>query len=324
MDTVIRPFASHDYPAVAAVRNAATPEEPVSVQGLQDRDEHKPEAIKRRRWVAEQKGRVVGMGEYTQSNDLYHPRKFQLIICVHPDHQGRGIGSMLYDHLVRELQPFEPIAFQARVHEDESDSLRFLAKRGFEEDFRQWESDLDVASFDLERWRAVEDRARARGISIVTLAELAADVHRDRRLYDLEVETDSDIPSPDSIRESLWPRDENRFQRYADLVLNDPDRSPWTYLVAVKDGEYIGLSYGDEDRENRVFDIDMTGVRQAYRGMGVATALKVRGVAWAREHRYATIRTWNDTANVAILALNEKLGFVRQPALIFFETPPLN
>jgi GNAT superfamily N-acetyltransferase len=321
MDARIRDFSPQDYPAVATVRSAAAPKDAVSVEGLQDRDQHTPEAIKCRRWVAEMRGEVVGVGEYTQSTDLYHPRVFRLIICVAPNHQGQGVGSMLYEHLVHELRPFEPVAFQARAHEDEINALRFLRGRGFREDFRQWESHLDVSEFDVDRWRAVEDRVRTLGVQIATLADLAADMDRDRRLYDLEVETGGDVPSPDSVRKSQWPRDENRFQRYADRILNDPDRPPWTYLVAVKDGEYIGLSYGEGDPESRIFDIDMTGVRRAYRGMGVATALKVRGIAQARAGGYATIRTWNDTANAPILALNDKLGFVRQPALIFFEKP---
>lgn len=321
MDVGIRDFSPHDYPTVAAVRNAAAPKDQVSAEGLQDRDQHMPEVIKWRRWVAETSDGVVGTGEYTQSTDMYHPRKFQLIICVHPHFQGQGIGSMLFEHLARQLQPFGPIAFQARTHEDENRSLRFLTSRGFKEDFRQWESHLDVSGFDADRWSAVEERVRTMGIRIVTLADLAADVNRDRRLYDLEVETDADVPSPDSVRNSQWPRDENRFQRYAERILNNPDRPPWTYLVALKEGEYIGLSYGERDLDSRIFDIDLTGVRRAYRGLGVATALKVRGIVEARTHGMATIRTWNDTSNRPILALNDKLGFVPQPALIFLEKP---
>jgi mycothiol synthase len=65
----------------------------------------------------------------------------------------------------------------------------------------------------------------------------------------------------------------------------------------------------------------MTGVGRAYRGLGVATALKVRGITCAREHGYATIRTLNDITNMPILGSNDKLGFVRQPALVFLKAP---
>lgn len=320
MDTRIRDFEAGDYSAVAAVRNGAMPKDPASAAQLKERDENRPVGLERRRWVAERGGRVVGVGEYTQSTDMYHPRKFQLIVCVDPRYRRQGIGSLLFEHLVGALERFEPIGLQARAHEDDRDTVRFLAERGFLEDFRQWESHLETAGFDGERWRPVEERVRAHGIAIVTLADLASDPERDRRLYDLEHELSEDIPSPDSVRNSLWPRDENRFRRYADGVLNDPDRAPWTYLVAVKDGEYIGMSYGSEEPEAGAFDIDFTGVRRAYRGWGIATALKMRGIELARSHGYTAVRTWNDTANVPILGLNDKLGFVRQPSLIFFET----
>jgi GNAT superfamily N-acetyltransferase len=250
---------------------------------------------------------------------MNHPRKFRLNIYVHPQDQRQGIGSLLFDQLARELRPFEPVAYQARAYEDDVHTVRFLARRGFVEDFRQWESHLDTAAFDAERWRSIEEGIRARGIAIATLAELADDAGRDRRLYDLELETSADIPSPDSVRNSLWPRDEHRFHRYVDLVLRDPDRAPWTYLVAVKEGEYIGLSYGTEEPAAGSFDIDFTGVKRAYRGLGLATALKVRGIELARARGYGTVRTWNDTANAPILALNDRLGFVRQPSLIFFD-----
>lgn len=117
MDATIRNFAPYDYPAVAAVRNAACPRDPATARQLKDRDDRRPEGIKWGRWVAERGSRVVGMGEYTQSTDLFHPRKFQLIIYVRPRHRGQGIGSMLYDHLVHELQRYEPIAYQARERE---------------------------------------------------------------------------------------------------------------------------------------------------------------------------------------------------------------
>ncbi|HEU5317585.1 MAG TPA: GNAT family N-acetyltransferase, partial [Chloroflexota bacterium] len=55
-----------------------------------------------------------------------------------------------------------------------------------------------------------------------------------------------------------------------------------------------------------------------YRGKGIAMALKVRGVRYAREHGYREIRTNNDTANRPMLRINEAMGFVKQPAWIIF------
>lgn len=59
-------------------------------------------------------------------------------------------------------------------------------------------------------------------------------------------------------------------------------------------------------------------MRWEFRGRGVATALKVRTVEYARDQGVREIRTWNEINNQRILAINVKFGFVRQPAWITF------
>ncbi len=44
--------------------------------------------------------------------------------------------------------------------------------------------------------------------------------------------------------------------------------------------------------------------------------LKLKVIAYAKAHGYTLIKTWNASTNSPILALNEKLGFRRQPAWI--------
>ena len=60
----------------------------------------------------------------------------------------------------------------------------------------------------------------------------------------------------------------------------------------------------------------LTATRREARGRGIALALKLRVAKYALELGYKTIRTDNDTRNAPMLAINDKLGFVRQPALI--------
>ena len=48
-------------------------------------------------------------------------------------------------------------------------------------------------------------------------------------------------------------------------------------------------------------------------------ALKLHVIKYAQERGYTLIKTRNDTENLPILTLNEKLGFVRQPAWIEYE-----
>ena len=47
-------------------------------------------------------------------------------------------------------------------------------------------------------------------------------------------------------------------------------------------------------------------------------ALKLKAVEYARSHGLKQIRTWNDSLNRPMLAINEALGFAREPAWITF------
>lgn len=45
-------------------------------------------------------------------------------------------------------------------------------------------------------------------------------------------------------------------------------------------------------------------------------ALKLQGVRYGIDHGYEEITTWNDSENLPMLKLNERLGFQRESAQI--------
>jgi GNAT superfamily N-acetyltransferase len=61
-----------------------------------------------------------------------------------------------------------------------------------------------------------------------------------------------------------------------------------------------------------------TGVTRTYRRRGLALALKLRGITYARAHGHPLIRTLNVSSNQSILALNQRLGFRRSLAWVGF------
>jgi predicted GNAT superfamily acetyltransferase len=63
----------------------------------------------------------------------------------------------------------------------------------------------------------------------------------------------------------------------------------------------------------------MTGVLREYRGRGIAIALKLRVTQYALQNGYDTIKTWNDSENVAMLAVNTKFRFKREVGWITME-----
>lgn len=312
MQAHIRPFTSTDYPGIAAVFNAANPQQFVTAEELRKGDEHHAQHHFQR-WIAEVEGRIAANGLYTQNAQTYHPHKFWFYVSVHPDYQNQGIGSAMYEQIMQALSPLEPISLRVEVREDMTRSIQFLQKRGFREDRRSWESHLDVAAFDPTPYAGLEEALHKQGIEIKARKELAVDPDRNRRLHALDDELNRDVPLPP---DEQWTTID--FDYFVEHWMNNPQSPEDAYVIAVADGEYVGEAGLWKKPEVDYIITDLTGVKRAYRRKRIALALKLRGIAYAKAHGYKTLKTWNDTYNAAMLALNTRLGFVRQLAVIEF------
>jgi GNAT superfamily N-acetyltransferase len=309
----IRDFTPTDeeYAALAAVENACYPEYPGTVEEWKHDDATRPERIKFRRLVAELDGAVVGAASHSQFEGMYHPRRFSVSAIVHPAFQGRGIGRALYARLLEALALHDPLSARANVREDFARSVRFLADRGFVEDSRSWESRLDVATFDPAPFAGAEARAGAAGITFATMDELQRrDPDHRQKLYELDVEATKDEPHPEPITE---PSRES----YDGWVFDSPNYLPEGNFVALDGDRYVGMStLRTSQADPTELYVGFTGVLRDYRGKGIAMALKLKTIAFAKARGIATIKTWNDSSNRPMLRINEALGFARQPAWI--------
>jgi len=91
--------------------------------------------------------------------------------------------------------------------------------------------------------------------------------------------------------------------------------------VVVRDGDrYVGFTQARENTPG-LADTSMTGVLREYRHRGIALAAKARCARCLRERGYARMQTMNHAGNAAMLAVNNKLGYVPVSELIFFNKP---
>ena len=315
----IRPFTQADYAGAIETNNAVYSDYPNAVEEWQHQDANRDPKIKHARFVAVMplsaqavlEGKIVGVGQYGQSMTNYHPRKFWLETYVHPDHQGQGIGSALYDTLMEALQPLEPLALRYGAREDMQRSLRFLQDRGFQEERRAWESRLDVQAFDPVPYLPLLEQLGREGIEIKSIRELEADPERDHKLYQVELAAEADMPGSE-------PFTEYDFEHFRKSFLNNPDLSPDSWLVALKDGEYLAVSTLWKAQASPDLYNGATGTRQQWRRRGLALALKVKNILWAKAQGYKQIKTWNDSINRPMLSINERLGFWKMPAWITY------
>jgi GNAT superfamily N-acetyltransferase len=237
--------------------------------------------------------RVVGYGALWQ----VWRHKFRIDLAVAAEHRRCGIGGLLLDWLVDQAHTAGAATVQARADSDWVPSLAFLHHRGFSETMRMHRLVLDVAAATLAPFADVERRLAAQGITLTNLADehrrigdacwvLLCDLHNDAR---------EGWPNPDPDPGPAQPSTIEEVRRLHDRGDRD---WPVPCFLAVRDGTYLGFAGSPG-----------TAVRPSLRGLGIATALKVRVIVAARQQGITTLRS--ASGNPAMLKVNERLGYRR-------------
>lgn len=256
---------------------------------------------------------IVGFAYYSQMPEQTDPNRFRTFAGVVKEWRGRRVGVALSEHVQTALRARGATAAESFAREGDRESIGFLERRGFREVMRAWELRLDPSRFDPAPFAMYAERARAAGATITTLAaERARDPDAMRKAYELHNDVDSDIPS-------VSPFQAPPFERFLENNVNGPNALVDGYFIAKIGDEYVGESTLRKPGTGTHLAVNTTGVRRGYRGRGIAMALKLASIEYARAHGCSHVRTWNEINNVGMLAINERLGFVRTPAWITLE-----
>lgn len=308
----IRPFAPTDeaYAALLAIHKALEPDELVTVDKLRQADE---EYLTH--FVVVVNGRIAGSGGYFPAEDDNTIMMFAL--HIHPDFQASEVPAQLQAHLFADMKKHQPRTLASEPKENQTYRVRLLAEAGFTLKMRFPRSILDVAACDLSSYVNILETLTAQGLEFVTLTEV---MHRDEKwqehIWRLFNQINQDIPSP-------HPVEEVPFAEYAEYYEGE-DFRPDSWQIAVdtsKSGaeQYVGMCVVNisSTRAHSLF-AGITGTIRSYRRRKIATALKVKSIAYARQHGCHYILT-NNEENNPMYDLNRQLGFQPLPAWLYYE-----
>jgi mycothiol synthase len=281
-----RAESDEDLAGYADAWNAITPREPITAAETRRRLEAQPWRLY---LVADQEGRIVGCGYAGRSDSA--GRAF-FAVRVLPEWRRRGIGSALYEDCRPHAAELKATTISGRIADDDPESLRWAANRGFVEVGR-----------DVELVRELADEAQAVEPDGIEIKELGL-ADRDA-VYAVAVECWPDMATPE-------PMQAPPYDDWAQEELRGP-----VVFGALDDERLVGYAALVTRPANpEVLEHGFTAVVRSHRGRGIAKALKRTQLAWAAEHGYRELVTYTQEGNEAMRAINEKLGYRTQPAWI--------
>lgn len=307
----IRPLdTARDFPALAALLAVHDPEPPTP-ELLREWEGNAPSELVRQRLVAfddemgeADAGAMVGFAD-AASWPWEPPHQFWISTVVAPDHRRRGLGAQLTGAAIEFARAQGATRLAAEVRDNVSEGLRFAERYGFRKDRHVFESRLHLADFDEQRFAGAVERVEAEGIRFLTLADLDDSDGARRRLYDLNAALVRDIPGHDG---DFMP-----FEQFQKTVCSASWYRPDGEIVAAVNDAWVGMAaVGYFQTTNSMYNM-FTGVDPAWRGKGIALALKLLAIACARRYGATYISTNNDSENAPMLAINRTLGYQLEP-----------
>ena len=302
---MIRTVEAKDYEKIAPLWNSVYKNDNYTAQEFAYMDSVFEPPCKFERFVSERNGKIVGATNYAQYAGQYHPQKFKINVFVRAAEREQGIGRELYGYLLERLEPFNPISLGALVKADDEAGMRFAQKRGFVESSRDWQSVLTLDSFDAATFstRDFED------ISLMSYADWGVTPERDHLFFEVFSDWRMDVPSSE-------PKTPLSYVQFRKQYLDAPDYFAEGVFFALKDNKPVGMTMFWRSESTSDLYTGLTAVQRDYRGQGIATALKLKALTFAKKRGASKVLTDNATTNVEMIAVNEKLGFVKDPAWI--------
>ena len=259
-------------------------------------------------WLALLDGEPVGVGACALPPWIPDATSAFGVNCVLHEARRQGVGTAIYRQVseyARSLGKSEIVIFG---FDDDLGGVEFAERHGF------------VVVSRARGLRLILDQCPRPSVELppdVTMTTLAERPELARGVWETLCETMPDIPYDGDTPMTPGP-----FEEFAALTLAGPQYIPEATFVAVHGNEVVG--YGRlawTSRTDGLGEHAMLAVRRAWRGKGIARALKAAQIAWAIDNGLTELRTGNEERNTAARAVNANFPYTQLPDGLLYRGP---
>lgn len=285
-----------DYVPMAAILNASRTLQTTPEEIAQERGWWPAGSVAHLVMARNGAGEVVGFGEAHRFPNTAEG-KFYGSVFVHPTARRQGAGSALLAEVERFAAEHGGSRVVVDVEDTDAASLAYAERRGYTVDRHDWDSTLDLQGFDEAPFAGALARVEASGIRFFTLAD-RPDVLPG--LYQLYGATMVDIPGYEA-------KSFMTYETWLNALIEGEGARPDWVIIAGDGDRLVGVTQVVATQDHLY--TNHTLVDRAYRGRGIALALKLLTIRKGLMHGAPYMRTGNDSLNGPMLAVNRKLGY---------------
>ena len=266
-----------------------------------------------REQVAEDEaGQVLGF--YWAVRDEHSPEKAYLNLFVDFNQRKQGIGSQLMPLGIADARSFGANSLQAPVMDTDPAFKRFAEGFGFVQKRHSIGMRLDLAHWDDSSYDDLIRKLESEGFEFTSMQALGNTEEAQRQLYQLN--NSATLDTPNATQDDGWPN----FEAFQSSVCQQSWYNPAGQKVVIEraSGQFVGMSAISTDESAHTAYNLFTGVARAFRGRGLATAVKVTALRFARdEMQIKEVFTHHNDENDPMIAIDRKLGYVQSPGTIY-------
>lgn len=295
---MIRERRDGDDAAIAQIVREVAPGWVMSERGVRHMWLTTPARARRRDWVCEAGGEVVGRSTADLELGLDRHDVAHVGVMVRQAWRGRGFGAALFEPASAHAVEIGARRLLAEAP-DEPSSRRFAESRGFRHTTTRRLSRLDPSEVDTSALPALAAAKRAEGFTLAPFTEFR---ERPEQIHAVDAEASRDEPADE-------PLTDLRFDDWLARTWGYPDLSHGGSFAVVHEGRPVAIAILGVDAEGGRAWNSFTGTLRAYRGRRLARLVKLASIAWAVENGIDSIVTENDETNAPMLAVNVSLGY---------------